>query len=203
MEARKRFLELCARLEVAEETAKSTVDTLLTLYGEPHRHYHNLRHVVSMLEHLDCVSSGNDPVELAIWFHDAVYDPKSHDNEAQSAALFMSCLGAQVDLKLAGKVIQLIMATDYSKPWNDEQDENLIHDIDLSILASPREIYLEYGRAIRKEYSHVSEDGFRAGRRAALAGFLERRIYQTASFTGAEAAARENICAELETLQDG
>ncbi|RVD62485.1 hypothetical protein EN750_21345, partial [Mesorhizobium sp. M7A.F.Ca.ET.027.03.2.1] len=62
---------------------------LLALYRAPGRHYHNLSHIEAMLALAgDCRELLGDPqaIEAAIWFHDAVYDSKAKDNEAQSAA---------------------------------------------------------------------------------------------------------------------
>ena len=53
-------------------------------YGSPGRHYHTFGHVWSCLLELDRVRSlcGSPlALELAVWFHDAVYDPQAGDNE--------------------------------------------------------------------------------------------------------------------------
>src|SRR6266508_1007627 len=56
---------------------------LLDRWREPHRHYHTLAHLAAMLAIV-----GQWPVvELAVWFHDAVYDPRATDNEEASAEL--------------------------------------------------------------------------------------------------------------------
>ncbi|MGH9937527.1 MAG: HD domain-containing protein, partial [Blastocatellia bacterium] len=75
-------------------------------------------------------------------------------------------------------------------------------DLDTSILGAPEEIYREYGRAIRKEYSWVPRPMYRRGRRKVLNGFLEREhIYHTEEIRAAyELQARLNIAAEIRSL---
>src|SRR5262249_44984090 len=65
-------------------------DELVRAYSAPDRHYHNLPHIEAMLDLMRAQERAlSDPrsVEAAIWFHDAVYDPRRHDNEEKSAAL--------------------------------------------------------------------------------------------------------------------
>lgn len=64
------------------------IEELLAAYGEPHRAYHTVQHLTECFAHLDSSPRGpRDPasVELALWFHDAIYDTKAADNEARSA----------------------------------------------------------------------------------------------------------------------
>ena len=51
---------------------------LLAAYSEPQRHYHGVQHILECLQHFDQIRTQlQQPslVELALWFHDAVYDP--------------------------------------------------------------------------------------------------------------------------------
>ena len=57
-------------------------------YAEPQRRYHTLEHVRESLDRAaETRSFQTHPAEidLAIWFHDAVYDPRRADNEERSA----------------------------------------------------------------------------------------------------------------------
>ena len=52
---------------------------------------HTLQHISECLSHFEQVQDLLEDaraVELALWFHDAVYNPKASDNEACSATLF-------------------------------------------------------------------------------------------------------------------
>jgi predicted metal-dependent HD superfamily phosphohydrolase len=61
---------------------------------------------------------------------------------------------------------------------------------------------LAYAHAIRQEYAWVPEADFRTGRRRVLESFLQReRFYFTAGMRDREPAARQNLAAELQSLQ--
>ena len=69
------------------------VESLKSRYREPWRRYHTLQHIGELLELLKANAAGLESpraVELAIWYHDAVYDPLAAkgDNERASDALF-------------------------------------------------------------------------------------------------------------------
>ena len=90
-------------------------DRLVAAYGEPHRHYHTLQHLtecVTLLErHLDLADRPGE-VEAALWFHDAIYDVKRHDNEERSATWAMeAALAAGVAHESASRIHELVMAT--------------------------------------------------------------------------------------------
>lgn len=198
----------------------STVAHLTILYSEPHRHYHNLSHVQHLLSLFETyLSEFHDPqsLEAAIWFHDAVYDPraKAPQNEMQSAQLAVEMLPeAGVDPARVEKVKEMIEATaghgsgssfvssSSVKGKGPDRDMALFLDMDLSILGAAREVYDEYERNVRKEYDFVSEEDWRNGRGQFLKSVLEGGvIFQTELFRGLfEGRARENIRRSLDSL---
>ncbi|GAA5118000.1 hypothetical protein JIN84_16580 [Luteolibacter yonseiensis] len=203
MSLRERFLKLCARTGVPSVISSDAWAVVESRYSEPHRHYHDLRHIGSMLGEMDMARTGDIAMEFAIWFHDVVYDPKARDNEAQSAVLFESILGGHLNRNLAETVVRLILATDHSREKTGRDDEALMRDIDLTILASADDEYLAYASAIRREYAHVADEDFKAGRRAVLDHFLAKPVFETESFSHKEEAARENLEAERKKLFPG
>ena len=83
-------------------------------YQEPHRHYHNGRHILVCLQAYDdaAVAIGaDDAVEMALWFHDAIYTSGASDNEARSVAWFQELAADQLPGSFISEVSQLIMAT--------------------------------------------------------------------------------------------
>ena len=196
-----RFNELCRRLGVADMSARNIFADLASHYTEDHRKYHNLSHIDRMLGWLDATGESIDSVELAIWFHDVVYNPLGSHNESMSARYFRDRLGTFIPGPFADTVERLILATDLTRTRTGSDVENLIIDIDLSILGASPEDYAAYRNAIRCEYSAVPEDKFIAGRRSILLGFLSQRIYSTDYFEQLERQARANIQVELESLE--
>jgi predicted metal-dependent HD superfamily phosphohydrolase len=74
--------------------------------------------------------------------------------------------------------------------------------IDLGILGAEPSVYDAYAAAIRKEYAHVAEEDYRAGRAAVLRRFVvEPVIYPDAGFAERlDRLARANIARELKSL---
>lgn len=183
----------------AREVNGGLMNQLVAAYSEPHRRYHTLQHLRECLAHFEVAGSlAQRPaeVELALWFHDAVYDATRADNEARSAAWARAAvLAAGCDAPVADRVAALVLATKDHVPPDDLPDAALLLDIDLSILGTSYARFDEYGRQIRAEYAHVQDAAFAAGRRRVLESFAQRpRIYFTEAFHDAlEKRARENL----------
>jgi predicted metal-dependent HD superfamily phosphohydrolase len=176
------------------------------LYAEPARGYHNLRHIDECLEEFDAarhLACQPTPVELALWFHDAIYDPRAHDNEERSAALATQALSeAGCGAALLRDVRDLIMATKHLHAPADG-DAALLADIDLSILGKPQARFQDFELGVRQEYAWVAESIFRLKRAEILELFLARvRIYSTDwFFSRYERTARENLIASVLRLR--
>lgn len=173
-------------------------ERLVAAYSEPQRHYHTLQHLRECLELFDQVrhlAQRPGEVEVALWFHDAAYDPERHDNEERSADWArQAMLAAGLPQEPAARVHALIMVTRHEAlPYGP--DAQLLVDIDLAILGATPERFNEFEMQVRREYAHVSDADFRVGRSRVLRGFLERpRIYATEFFSRRfEAQARENL----------
>jgi predicted metal-dependent HD superfamily phosphohydrolase len=187
--------------------AERTAAELVARYREPHRAYHNLDHIADCLEKLDLArpmlrKDEADAVELALWWHDAVYDAKAGDNEERSAALFRDTANShRLAAPLAEKVERLILLTKTHAPGPHPAEQAMI-DVDLSILGAPPSRFAAYDEGIRREYAHVPEDIWRERRARVLAGFLARpRLFATALFHERfDARARENLSRALGQL---
>jgi predicted metal-dependent HD superfamily phosphohydrolase len=183
-------------------------DQLLDAYREPHRHYHGVDHLRDCLEQLDAAPAAGldrDIAETALWFHDAVYDPRSADNEARSAEWARRALArAAVSGPRTQEVARLIRLTDHARPAGDPLAA-LVADVDLSILGRPPAAFAEYERRVRAEYHRLAEPIYRAGRASILALLLARKpLYRSDHFRERyESAARRNLEGSLERLKAG
>jgi len=173
-------------------------DALLASYREPQRSYHTLQHLRECIDRFAaCIDLARHPgeVEIALWFHDAVYDVHRHDNERRSADWARDTLAGAGAATAIARVDALVMATRHATATPGSADEELLVDIDLAILGADAARFAEYAAQIRREYAHVADAEFRARRSAVLAAFLARDpIYRTARLrTELEARARTNL----------
>jgi predicted metal-dependent HD superfamily phosphohydrolase len=171
---------------------------ILERYSEPHRAYHTRQHLEECFNAFEDAHNLAHPpgaVGLALFYHDAIYDTHARDNEEKSAELARQMLaGLGADASLLAYVTDLILVTRHAA-MPETPDQQLVVDIDLSILGTHRERFDEYERQIRQEFSWVDEALFRAVRTKILQEFLARpAIYSTAGFHDRfERQARENL----------
>jgi len=183
-----------------------TYAKLVAAYSKPDRHYHSLDHIADCLDQLDACAlpaEQSDPIALALWFHDAVYNWRSKTNEADSATWAGEFLnGCDAAQELSTHVIGFIMATRHFVPEPLVGDQFLIVDIDLSILGRAPDVYDRYEVAIGEEYKWVPKVTYRRERRAVLRSFLERdTIFQTDRFKERfDVPARENLQRAIDQL---
>ncbi|KAF0805896.1 hypothetical protein A6D6_01952 [Alcanivorax xiamenensis] len=183
-----------------------TYRSLVSSYSGKGRYYHSREHVSACLRHLDrCVSEIQSPceVELALWFHDAIYEPLSGKNEKKSADWAQSFVlenGASRDI--ADRVHRLIMVTEHNAPAKTS-DESLLVDIDLAVLGAEPETYQIFEEGVRSEYKMVPWPLYKKKRVEVLKGFLDRpRIFQNEPFlTEREQQARRNLAAAISKLE--
>jgi predicted metal-dependent HD superfamily phosphohydrolase len=147
-------------------------------------------------------------VRLAAWCHDAVYDPRAGGdaNERASAELageLLADLGLPPDE--VAEVRRLVLLTAGHAVGTGDPDGALLCDADLAVLAAPTEAYDRYAAAVRREYAHVPEPDFRAGRAAVLAGLLALPALYRLPEPHArwEVPARANLSRELAALRAG
>ncbi len=183
-----------------------TYDWLKENYRGPTRAYHNFEHVEECLDRLERFDGTVDKaeLELAIWFHDVIYQSLATDNELKSAQAAVDFLESQeASPLLAQRVFDLIMATIHRNPPSNER-EALIMDIDIAILGSDEQRYKKYCHAIREEYKVVPWELYKSSRRELLLKFLQRdRLFYTDYFfERLESKARKNLAEEIEELKE-
>ena len=178
---------------------------LLQAYAQPHRKYHSTEHLQACLEqfaHLQDLAERAGEVQLALWFHDAVYETTHTDNELRSAEWAQSsALQAGAGPDCAQRVFDLVMVTRHNVA-PASRDQQVLLDVDLSILGQPPAVFDAYEAQITEEYAAVPPAQRRTRRRQILQQFLQRaRIYHTDRFFAwYEAQARDNLARSIRQL---
>jgi predicted metal-dependent HD superfamily phosphohydrolase len=179
---------------------------LIERYADPSRSYHDDLHLARVLVAVDELADAADhldAVQLAAWYHDAVYDVRCADNEDQSARLAETELAAVgVDPSVVSLVARLVRLTATHAVEPGDRDGAVLCDADLAILAAPPDDYSVYAAGVRAEFAHVPEPDFRAGRAAILRQLLElpHLFATTEGRKRWEAAARANVEREIAAL---
>lgn len=196
---------------LSEHLPESLMADLRRRHAEPHRAYHDWSHIAALLTlHRELANSFADPVAvlLAVLFHDAIYDPRAADNEEQSARLLEEQLTGRVAEGTLRRAAALVRATRaHAVPDGlaapEAADMALFLDMDLAILGAGAEAFDAYERGVRREYAHVPDEAFRAGRAAVLERFTQRERLYFSEWGRArfEAAARANLARSLAALR--
>jgi predicted metal-dependent HD superfamily phosphohydrolase len=185
--------------------SRDVLTSLLQRWAEPHRKYHTLQHLeecLALFEPARSLAEHPGEVAIALWFHDAVYDTRRHDNEAASAQWARQVLlEAGAEVAVVDRVHGLIMATRHSQVPSTP-DAKLLVDIDLAILGAEPARFAQYERQIRDEYGFVPEPLFRDKRAEILRAFFERpALFATPAFAQSfDTKARANLARAIAQL---
>ncbi|MEU9112246.1 hypothetical protein AB0D04_10720 [Streptomyces sp. NPDC048483] len=181
-------------------------DNLLARWAEPQRRYHTVAHLTAVLQRIDELAEHADDlpvVQLAAWFHDAVYRPERSENEERSAALAERALPELgIGAARTAEVARLVRLTVTHDPSPDDPDGEVLCDADLAVLAGSPDDYAAYAAAVREEYAFVPDPDFTAGRAAVLRQLLGLpRLFRTPmAYDRWEHTARQNLTTELDLL---
>lgn len=184
--------------------------TLSTAWQEPHRRYHTLQHLGACLRWFDdpqvqALLQHPAEVELALFYHDVVYDTARSDNEERSADIARAQLIALpgADAEAVERVCKLVLAT--RDHVANSPDAQVLIDIDLAILGAAPDDYDTFEQQIRQEFHWVPEEMYRNGRMRVLTSFQQRpRLYATDRLYDAlEDAARANLARTVSALVVG
>jgi len=205
---KQRFKKLwlgCARNGVAAR-AHECFAQVEDHYNEPHRRYHTPGHITHCLEQFDAARAlmqHPDSVELAIWYHDVIYDVGASDNELQSAKLLRRHADDALPGDLVQRVHDLIMVTVHGLLEPACLDQAFMVDIDLSSFGLPWQRFLRDSVAVREEFPHMSDAQFYPRQREFLAGLLAREHFCATDFFRKrhETRARRNITRYLADLE--
>ncbi|MDL9936635.1 hypothetical protein QSJ18_07770 [Gordonia sp. ABSL1-1] len=180
---------------------------LVSRWNEEQRRYHTIDHLRYMLLRLDELASAgivfdDEPVVLATWYHDAVYDIPGPDNERRSAQLAAAELAGR---KCVDEVVRLVELTATHHVGADDPNGAALCDADLAVLAAEPADYQAYARAVREEYLAVPDDLYCAGRADVLGRLLNQpNLFHTkVGIARWEDRARDNLAGEIARLSAG
>jgi predicted metal-dependent HD superfamily phosphohydrolase len=156
------------------------LDELRRRYAEAHRRYHTGEHVTEVLAEAGRLlphepTADREAVELAAWYHDAIYDVRAGGGASEDASARL----AVAELRAAGRpdalgheVARLIRLTAGHTVDPADRSGAVLVDADLWILAAPADRYDRYVADVRAEYGHVDDATWRTGRGQVLDRFL-------------------------------
>jgi len=197
----------------AHEEIENVGARLIDRWDGPGRHFHNLRHLLDVLTHVDeLAEEAHEPdlVRLAAWYHGAVfsaadvaaYAQKGGEDEAASAELARKELTALgVSPVRAERVYHLVTALTRHAPAAGDLDCIVLCDAELAVLAAEPQRYRAYLEEVREEYAHLPVEDYLRARIAILTKLFGRpTIFGSPHGATWEEAARQNIGAELHRL---
>ena len=207
-----RWQRLCQQFDIDDPYAiKQEFQRIARAYGEKHRAYHTAQHINECLSWLDQSAQKAailhcSSLEMALWYHDWVYQPQLYDNEQRSAEQAVTFLNTHhVHPAQIKQVEMLILATGHladSKSDRKAESVDWMVDIDLAILGAVPQRFLQYNSQIHQEYGWLPDAVYQARREQVLSAFLGRpTIYQTGLFQAQlEIQARENLSVAIGAL---
>jgi predicted metal-dependent HD superfamily phosphohydrolase len=184
----------------------SLLARLRARYAEPHRRYHTWAHVLACLDARRRITEATSlEIDLALLFHDAVYEPLSRDNETASARLLVEeGRRAWLHEHVLQRASALVAVTrhDIATVAAPCLEASVVVDADLSILGADPGTFDAYETQIREEYACLDDATYAAGRRAVLRSFVERpTIFSTCRGRALwEQRARRNLARSLTQL---
>ena len=188
---------------------------LLARWEEEHRAYHDTVHLREVLERIGrLLPAGPEDdrrvLELAAWYHDAVYRGRPGADEQDSAALLeeearrLPSVAGAPSAQTVRRAAALVRATaGHARSREADPLWPVLHDADLAILAARSDRYRRYTQGVRREYAHVPEEQFRTRRAMILRELIggPRVFLTTAGRASWEEAARANVARELAELE--
>jgi predicted metal-dependent HD superfamily phosphohydrolase len=188
---------------VAAHLTEELREDLLARWSEAHRKHHTVTHLHEMLDAIGLLAESGvvfdrEAVELAAWFHDAIYEIGRDDNEDRSAELAHELLASS---PIRDEVARLVQVTKTHKVADDDVNGAVLCDADLSVLGSNALRYRTYAAAVREEYAVAPDEEFKPARAQVLSSLLDGSLFHTAAGRERwEQLARCNIADEIGEL---
>lgn len=207
MKFKEQWFALAGKFSDHLSTVEHLYEELADHYSEPHRFYHNAKHIENLMSLSDRYAThltSKDVVDFSIFYHDIIYKPGRGDNEWQSAEKSKAAL---IKLGVLDTIIEEVVAfieatkSHQITTVSNKEDLKFFLNFDLSILAASEEEYAAYTNGVRKEFHFMTDASFVLGRTGFLKSMLSKpHIFFTGVFREAEEKARKNIQKEIDDL---
>lgn len=146
---------------------KCDINTILSMWNESHRHFHNLSHLDDLIAQIESYSKNNDisnelfeQLIIVALFHDIVYDSTRNDNEEKSAEFFYKCCESK-DHRI-DEIRDAILDTKTHK--SNSKLSELFNSFDMNIIERDFDSLLEWENGIYQEYKHYGDANYKKGR---------------------------------------
>jgi predicted metal-dependent HD superfamily phosphohydrolase len=159
---------------------KLDYNTLLSMWNESHRHYHNQNHLLDLISQINENKSQfksqkeYEKMILCALFHDCVYDPMRSDNEEKSAEFFENC--CQEKNSDTQQIKQMILDTKTHESTTTLSEK--FNHLDMNIVERDFEQLLEWETGIGQEYKAYGEM-YKVGRLHFLESLLDKYPHNT------------------------
>lgn len=188
------------------------LEPVLRRWYEPQRRYHDVVHLEMMLrsiaelaEFLGLDDDTRFYLEIAAWYHDAIYNvgAPSGENERASANLFIHDATHVLPSVAVIEIYGAILATaNHQRP--DRYFAAMLCDADLAGLGAPWDTYLAAAARVRLEYGAITHEQWTTGRRAFITAYTGHPcLYHTPWGARYEQPARRNLLREMAELSTG
>ena len=188
--------------------------SLLNRWADENRHFHNLRHLASVLHRVDELAEEThepDLVRLAAWYHGAVFNAERKMADASQGGEQTTASAALADKELtelgvpdraADRVAALVNAIVRHAPDPADFDAAVLNDADLAMLAAEPQRYKDYKSAVRAEYAHIPTGDYLRARIRVIERLLARKsLFLSPMGAAWEEPARQNLDMELHRLR--
>jgi len=155
---------------------KCDINTVLAMWNEAHRSYHNLNHLNDLISQINENKSNFSEKEyeklmLVAIFHDIVYDPSSSTNEEDSANFLMECSVDKNNIDILD-VEKMILDTKTHTSSNKLSEA--FNSYDMNIVERDFELLLEWENGISEEFSVYPKEQYKEGRLKFLESLLDK-----------------------------
>jgi len=155
---------------------KCDINTVLSMWNESHRSYHNLNHLNDLISQINENKSNFSEKEyeklmLTAVFHDVVYDPASQTNEEDSVKFLMKCVVDKNNKDILDVRKMILDTKTHESTTNLSESFN---NYDMNIVERDFDQLLDWEKGISEEFSVYPKAQYKEGRLKFLESLLDK-----------------------------